>query len=131
MRVLLSFVKIKMIIPFTKQWFLEREKTCGVPRSPKWEETKKKFEETNPKICAACGKTKNIQLHHIRPFHLHPELELDPANLIWLCENNTPVFCHLIFGHFGNFRTKYNLSIREDAPVWKGHLTEKSLPDNQ
>jgi 5-methylcytosine-specific restriction endonuclease McrA len=57
----------------------------------------------------ACGyKGKNLQVHHIKPFHLHPHLELDPQNLITLCEH------HLLLGHLDAWDS-YNERIREDA----------------
>ena len=97
---------------------LEGIKTHGVPRSPKWEDCKKEFEKNNPKVCAVCGDTEGIQLHHKKPFHLHPELELESSNLIWLCENQKGLFCHLYFGHWGSFKNKYNSDIDSDAKLW-------------
>lgn len=56
----------------------------------------------NP-TCAGCGATKHLEVHHIRPFHLFPDEELDPHNLMTLCE--TPGWeCHRIIGHKGNWR---------------------------
>ena len=54
-------------------------------------------------VCQWCGGTTGLEVHHILPFHLHPELELDQANLITLCESHTE--CHLIHGHRGNWRS--------------------------
>lgn len=101
------------------------EKLNGKKRSPKWPALRRKL--IAGKSCAVCGKKNKLELHHIRPFHLHPELELDPANLIPLCEGNKSVNCHLIFGHFGNFRTKYNLKIRIVVTSWIKNMTAKSL----
>jgi 5-methylcytosine-specific restriction endonuclease McrA len=52
--------------------------------------------------CAACGSEKNLNVHHIKPFHLHPELELDMGNLITLCagsSENGNYNCHFRIGH--------------------------------
>lgn len=50
-----------------------------------------------------CGSKTILEVHHIRPFHLHPELELDDQNLITLCERNGHD-CHFTAGHFHNWR---------------------------
>ena len=84
------------------------------PRSPKWPEVMHAFRAEHPN-CVICGKGGNdqeINIHHVRPYHLFPELELDPSNLITLCNHSLH---HLWFGHYGNFRLGYNLAIREDA----------------
>lgn len=64
--------------------------------------------------CAVCGGTEKVEVHHIRPFHLHPELELDPGNFISLCEARAFVNCHLFVGHLGNFKS-FNTGVRELA----------------
>lgn len=50
-----------------------------------------------------CGNEKNLEVHHIQPFHLQPELELDQSNLITLCEA-IGADCHLRQGHLGNWK---------------------------
>jgi len=84
-------------------------------RSSYWANVREKFLEDNP-LCAACASHKSLQVHHIKPFHLHPELELDPTNLITLCMDVTE--CHLIVGHGDSFRC-YNPNVREDAQRFK------------
>jgi 5-methylcytosine-specific restriction enzyme A len=44
--------------------------------------------------CRACGATAGLEVHHVRPFHLYPELELTRANLMVLCRR-----CHWLLGH--------------------------------
>ena len=100
-------------------------KLNGAKRSPKWASLRAKL--IKGKSCSICGGTKKLELHHIRPFHLHPELELDLSNLIPLCEGNKNINCHLVMGHYGNFRTKYNLRIRSITPSWLAMMTAKSL----
>lgn len=46
--------------------------------------------------CSLCSSEKELELHHKKPFHDHPELELDPNNVIVLCRN-----CHWWAGHCG------------------------------
>lgn len=48
-----------------------------------------------------CGGRDRLEVHHIRPFHLYPALELDPANFVTLCEALRE--CHLQVGHLGNW----------------------------
>lgn len=103
----------------------EHQKTTGKERSPEWGKVRKYHLAKQP-FCAVCGKKEKLQVHHINPFHLHPELELDPNNLITLCENgNKTIDCHLVFGHFGNFRTKNNPNIVKDSEYFNSNLTAK------
>lgn len=81
-------------------------------RSPKWSSVRKKHLENNP-TCAASGSNKKIEVHHKVPVHLNPELELDPSNLISLCDNT----CHLIFGHLYHYKS-YNKNVVEDCAVY-------------
>lgn len=66
-------------------------------RSPQWTSFRNEFLKRHP-ICAACDRTSKLEVHHIKPFHTHPELELDTTNLVTLCE-----FHHLVVGHKGNW----------------------------
>jgi hypothetical protein len=52
--------------------------------------------------CAWCRTTKNLNVHHITPQSVAPELANVPANFIVLCRS-----CHFCVGHRGNWRT-YN-----------------------
>lgn len=82
-------------------------------RSSEWNKVRKQFIKTH-NVCAVCGIQKDLQVHHIQPFHLYPELELDTKNLITLCISKYWGFnCHLILGHAGNFRYE-NPWIKED-----------------
>lgn len=60
--------------------------------------------------CQACGGTEALEVHHIAPFHLHPELELSEDNLITLCEKNGHD-CHFVFGHFHDWKL-FNPNVR-------------------
>lgn len=80
-------------------------------RSNEWPKVEKDFREKNP-TCAACGSTNKLNVHHKKPFHLHPELELDENNLITLCMDKNR--CHLLIGHGDNFRA-YNPNVEADA----------------
>ena len=77
--------------------------------------------------CALCGGTEKLEVHHIRPFHLHPELELDPNNFITLCEANKDGFdCHLGFGHLGSFKS-WNENVVKDAAEWNSKIKTRPL----
>lgn len=80
----------------------------GVPRSPRWERVRDEHLAKEPE-CRACGRAHTLQVHHRKPFHLHPELELDPDNLMTLC-----ALCHLCLGHCGDWRL-FNAQVDMDV----------------
>jgi hypothetical protein len=89
----------------------------GLKRSGHWPAARKAHLAKHP-LCEVCGGKKKLEVHHIKPFHLHPELELDPTNFITLCENDKDgVNCHLLFGHLGNFKS-YNENVVHDSKEW-------------
>ena len=93
-------------------------------RSTEWNKVRKQHLIDNP-ICAACGETKKLEVHHIKPFHLYPELELDPDNLITLCETASKgIICHMCIGHRGNYKD-WNPDVREDAKAISEFLTQE------
>lgn len=91
-----------------------REAVKGAMRSPKWRTLEKKVREAAG-VCAACKGNQNLQVHHVQPFHLHPELELVESNLIVLCMGKNE--CHLKLGHGDNFKA-YNPNIATDAKAF-------------
>ena len=72
----------------------------GAKRSPKWDATRKKHLKLYPE-CEFCGNKANLSVHHILPFHLRPDLELEESNLITLCEKSDKYgwSCHYLLGH--------------------------------
>jgi hypothetical protein len=93
----------------------------GTARSSKWATVRRAHLVLNP-TCAVCGGKDAIEVHHIRPFHLHPDLELDPANLVTLCEaKKDGVNCHLFAGHLGNFKS-FNVDVLTDAQQWSAKI---------
>jgi hypothetical protein len=88
-------------------------KRHGRERSPHWGSVAKEHLRREP-ACVVCGyKGRKRQVHHIKPFHLHPDLELDPHNLITLCSARGKEH-HLLLGHLGAWDS-YNEHIRADA----------------
>ena len=59
--------------------------------------------------CAWCGRPK-VEVHHIRPVKLFPELAAEPSNFISLGRKPN---CHCIVGHFGDWKLGYNLNVVE------------------
>jgi 5-methylcytosine-specific restriction protein A len=101
------------------------ERLGGATRSPEWPRVRAAHLLKEP-ACQVCGGTTKLNVHHVRPFHLHPELELDDNNLITLCTGSSNTLnCHVRFGHWDNFRTKYNPQIRLEAPKWKARFDAK------
>lgn len=93
-------------------------------RSPKWGTVRKQFLIENDNICACCGKTKNLNVHHIIPVHINPDLELEKSNLIILCENRT-LNCHLVFGHLLLWAV-YNPHVIEDVKLFNERIKNRS-----
>jgi len=81
-----------------------RERKKSKKRSSHWNETRDAFLKGHPS-CAACGGKEHLQVHHIKPFHLYPQLELEEANLLSLCMGGYE--CHLRIGHGDDFQS-YN-----------------------
>ena len=81
------------------------------PRSSQWKKTRASHLEANG-MCLACGGRVSLEVHHLMPYHLAPELELDPNNLFTLCESAS--HCHWTFGHLLNWRS-YNENAKADA----------------
>lgn len=88
-----------------------------VARSGRWPAVERAKRKAQP-TCEACGGTTRLQVHHVAPFHLHPELELEPTNLIVLCMG--PAEDHLLIGHGDSFQ-HYCPDVRQ--------LAAKSLAD--
>lgn len=84
-----------------------------IQRSPHWNDMRDEFIKENGSKCAACGKTTNLEVHHIIPVHKDQTRELDKSNLIVLCENKS-IFCHFVVGHSFSWRA-YNPHVIEDS----------------
>lgn len=96
--------------------------TVGAARSSHWSKVRKAHLELE-KDCQVCGSVENLQVHHIKPFHLFPDLELEQSNLITLCEGKSRN-CHLLFGHLLNWHS-YNVSVRDDAKQWNQKIKNR------
>jgi hypothetical protein len=95
----------------------------GAKRSSGWRNVRKQYLKDNPG-CAVCGSTSKVEVHHKVPFHLAPDKELDPDNLMTLCENKKyGINCHLLIGHLGNYQ-KLNVNVDLDAMTWSVKLKD-------
>jgi 5-methylcytosine-specific restriction enzyme A len=111
--IILLFIAISYIIFSCWRAYHWWASTPGKPklkRSNQWPTVRKKHLEMEP-TCQACGTKKKLTVHHVLPFHEHPQLELDHSNLITLCEEH---HCHLIFGHLCSWYS-YNTTVRADV----------------
>jgi hypothetical protein len=78
-------------------------------RSGKWPAVRNTYLADHT-ACEACGCDEDLDVHHVDSIAFGGE-ELDPANLITLCNKH---HCHLMLGHLGNFRSS-NPNVRADA----------------
>lgn len=78
----------------------------------------------NP-VCVACGTKNNLTVHHIIPVNIDPDLELDPKNLVTMCQHH-----HFAIGHWNNWR-RYNINVIEDSielrKIYDKRLEEQTL----
>ena len=71
-------------------------------RSSKWPAVRRAHLKANPK-CVVTGQPAT-DVHHIKPFHVAPSLELEPTNLASMTRD-----AHFIVGHNGNWK-KWSLN---------------------
>ena len=91
--------------------------TKPLTRSSGWSRARSKHLDKQP-YCAVCGRLTHLEVHHKVPVSRAPELELDPENLITLCDGSTR--CHFVFGHLGNWK-RCNQLVERDAD----YMTER------
>lgn len=96
----------------------------GQERSPHWPTIQHKHLKKFP-ACAACGGNMNLNVHHKQPFHLYPELELEPTNLITLCMDGDKD-CHIKLGHGSNFKA-YNPHVEVHVELVKASFSMELL----
>ena len=94
------------------------------PRSDRWPEVRKSH-LMREGWCRFCGGVKNLEVHHVWPFHLYPTMELDDSNLITLCERSGRE-CHLHVGHNDDWQS-FNVCVREQAKSPRAGQTSKSV----
>lgn len=111
-----------MILKYIKDR-IQGKAPAGAKRSSQWPKVRKEHLSKNP-LCAVCGSTKKVEVHHMIPFHENPLLELEPSNLITLCEaKKKGINCHLLVGHLGNYRGS-NPDVLTDSQSWSEKLNK-------
>jgi len=111
------------MIDFLKNLFTD-PKLGGKARSKDWPRVRKEHLKKFP-TCALCGGSKTIEVHHKRPFHSNPELELHPSNLITLCESGSNgIVCHRSIGHLGDYKS-INVDVEKDVEIWRNKIKNR------
>ena len=101
---------------FLKDLF--RGNLLGGLRSGRWPSVRKQFLKENP-TCAVCGTKKNLECHHVVPYHIDKNMELLESNLLTLCRRD-----HLIFGHLDSFRS-FNSNVKTDSGIWYNKIKNR------
>lgn len=88
-------------------------------RSSKWPKFLHDFLKSHP-LCIGCGRKAETG-HHVKPFHLFPEDELDPNNIVAV-----DVPCHFVLCHaedwrltVENVRDRLYRNLTDMAKVWR------------
>lgn len=82
-------------------------------RHAKWPTVRARHLARHPQ-CAACGFTRNLQVHHLVPVSIDFSLELCPANLLTLGSQCPSGNHHFLIGHAQNWQA-YIPNAREIA----------------
>ena len=101
------------------------------PRSTKWRELEQEFLRQHPQ-CEVCGTTSELNVHHQIPFEYcielgRPDLELNPANLITLCNSAQH---HILVGHLDSFES-YNPDVLTDVKTFANKTRSELMADVQ
>lgn len=80
-------------------------------RDGEWWPTRQLFVEKF-NHCECCGTRDDLNVHHIFPVHVYPQLELEPYNLITLCRKH-----HFQIGHLNDWK-KWNPYVWEMAQLY-------------
>lgn len=92
-------------------------------RASGWTALRQRHLRTNP-VCIITGAKVNLDVHHVRPVHLFPELELDPSNLRTIRGD-----LHLAIGHCGNW-SLWNADFDRCAEILAAAWRAARLPIN-
>jgi hypothetical protein len=65
----------------------------------------------------------NVEVHHVIPVHVSPDMELAESNLITLCEESSGNH-HLWTGHLDDFHS-WNINVREDSEILKRKIEDR------
>ncbi len=99
----------------------QKKTTWKKVRSSKWRSVRKQHLKKYPR-CRICDSARKIHVHHIKPFHLFPELELSLSNYMSLCSS-----CHIVIGHLKNWK-RYNRFAIADAKYIRARIKDAKKP---
>ena len=110
----------------------------NIERSAKWPAVEKAHIAAHPQCLCCVFPGAPVQVHHIIPVHFaralgRPDLELDPRNLVTLCEaeeGKPAEDHHLLVGHLGDFH-QANLQVLDDVETFKGDTGTEIRGDNR
>jgi len=77
-------------------------------RSQKWPAFRDQWLKSH-NCCSACGRSDDLEVHHIVPFHLDQTLECEESNVITLCRDD-----HFTFGHLKDWKS-WNPTVIKDC----------------
>lgn len=89
-------------------------------RNPLWYKVREEYVKKYPK-CSLCGSINDLEVHHILPYHLFPEEELNEANFISLCRRD-----HFIFGHLLDWKA-YNINVVDDVAIMREKIKNRNV----
>lgn len=110
---MLAFLSHKLNVWKSIRHEKQKEKT----RSTQWPAVRDEYVREKKK-CESCDSTERLQVHHVEPFHLRPDLELSKSNFIAMCMGENE--CHLKIGHGDDFKA-YNPDVRLHAARAEKH----------
>lgn len=114
MKQCLEWLYRRLFRPLLPKFVLEMQDRASAWRRIRAEHLKKE------PVCQACGRSRELEVHHVIPVSFAPEKELDPNNLITLC--GSP--CHIVFGHLMNYHC-YNKDVRKMAADYRRALNKR------
>lgn len=85
---------------------------AGQQRSSNWPAFLR--EHLRGKVCCVCGATDGLTLHHVVPVSVDASRELDPTNVVPICDDSSTKRCHIMIGHLGDWR-RWNPDVRQHA----------------
>jgi len=86
------------------------EVTRGFRRLWKVRKAMRLYREVNQPLCAWCGRSSKVEIHHIEPVSVAPDKAHLWSNMIYLCRKPA---CHQVIGHDGDFKNRYVENVDE------------------
>jgi hypothetical protein len=88
-------------------------------RASQWRALRDEHLQKEP-ACVACGRSANLEVHHVIPVSFDETKQLEPNNLITLCASP----CHIVFGHCMNYHC-YNKDARKMAAEYRKAMNKR------